>query len=134
MSDGQFPPIIRTRPTTSRKTVTRRRRKVDQTALTLAVVFGVIFVVALASVIILASSGPSDPSEKAGPDDLLAATPFLIISLAFGVVVYFAPTAIGAYRGIKSIQSLAVVNVFLGWTFLGWVVALAWSFAPVERR
>jgi len=47
---------------------------------------------------------------------------------SFGVVLlcaalYFIPTIVG--WGHRNGASVAVVNVFLGWTFVGWVVALA---------
>lgn len=42
-------------------------------------------------------------------------------------LVYFAPTAIALLRRHHAFASIAVVNTLLGWTFIGWVVALAWS-------
>ncbi len=55
---------------------------------------------------------------------------FLIIILA----LYFLPSMIAYNRKVKSIGSLVVVNIFLGWTFIGWVVALAWSFTHNIRE
>ncbi len=37
------------------------------------------------------------------------------------VTVYFAPTVIAAHRDIPNAGSVAVINLFLGWTFIGWV-------------
>jgi hypothetical protein len=39
------------------------------------------------------------------------------------IVVYFLPTMIGWNN--KNSGSVMVINLFLGWTFIGWVVALA---------
>ena len=48
---------------------------------------------------------------------------FLVISLA----IYFLPTIVAFKRVHKNRVPILVVDLFLGWTLLGWVVALAWS-------
>ena len=53
-----------------------------------------------------------------------------ILILLVGGVVYFAPAINAALRGHRAQGSIVVVNLFLGWTLLGWVVALAWSYGP----
>ncbi|MHA7686671.1 superinfection immunity protein [Corynebacterium evansiae] len=30
--------------------------------------------------------------------------------------------------------AIACLNIFLGWTFIGWVVALVWSFTDNVRK
>jgi hypothetical protein len=57
----------------------------------------------------------------------------IIGGIVLSSACYFLPVIIGAYRGVESIVSLAVVNVFLGWSLVGWVVSLAWACAPVRR-
>lgn len=39
--------------------------------------------------------------------------------------VYFAPTLVALDRNVVNKWSVLVINVFLGWTLIGWVVALA---------
>lgn len=41
------------------------------------------------------------------------------------VVVYFIPSFVAAGR--KNNGGVIIVNLFLGWTLLGWVLALAWA-------
>lgn len=43
------------------------------------------------------------------------------------LVLYFLPTLLAALRRSKRGWGVMVINVFLGWTFIGWVVALAWA-------
>jgi uncharacterized membrane protein len=50
---------------------------------------------------------------------------FIIAVLVIGI--YFAPFFIAKSRGCKRSDGVAAVNLFLGWTFIGWVVALAWA-------
>ena len=54
----------------------------------------------------------------------------LIIGLAF----YFLPSIIGAVRKVPNIGSVVVINFFLGWTLVGWVVALAMAARSVPAR
>lgn len=51
----------------------------------------------------------------------------LILVLAFGLGIYFLP-AIKAYQENKTNrQAILILNLFLGWTLVGWVVALVWA-------
>jgi len=43
------------------------------------------------------------------------------------LLLYFLPTVVASDRHHRSFWGIAVVNFFLGWTFLGWVIALAWA-------
>lgn len=42
------------------------------------------------------------------------------------LILYFIPTFVA--WGKKKADGPIVVNIFLGWTFIGWVIALAWAF------
>lgn len=44
-----------------------------------------------------------------------------------GLAIYFAPAIVAAKRDHKNFGSIMALNFFLGWTFLGWVVALVWA-------
>lgn len=47
-------------------------------------------------------------------------------------LLYMLPTIEAKLRGHTNIASIALVNFFLGWTLLGWVVALVWAFKRPE--
>ena len=53
---------------------------------------------------------------------------------AVGLAVYFVPTIIAGLRGIPNALSVFVVNLFLGWSFLGWVVALAMAVSGIQKN
>jgi len=57
--------------------------------------------------------------------DLLA--PFHQFLFVIAVVLYLLPTALAYCRDCKVAVYIAVVNVFLGWTLFGWVVAIGWA-------
>lgn len=39
--------------------------------------------------------------------------------------VYFAPALIGGQK--RNAGAIFALNLFLGWTFIGWVIALVWA-------
>ena len=45
----------------------------------------------------------------------------------FGVIFYFLPSIIALARGKRSTLSIFILNFFLGWTLVGWIVALVWA-------
>ena len=49
----------------------------------------------------------------------------IIIGLFIGVFLYFLPSVVG--RRKTNATAIFMLNLFLGWTFLGWVLALVWA-------
>ena len=52
---------------------------------------------------------------------------FLISWLYVSLALYFILLIIAQVRRHKNIGAIAILNVVLGWTFLGWLVALLWA-------
>jgi hypothetical protein len=48
-----------------------------------------------------------------------------LLLLVVGVGLYFVPTIVAITRKVTNQGSVAVINFFLGWTLVGWVMALA---------
>ncbi len=55
-----------------------------------------------------------------------------LIVLAVVGAIYFLPTIIAANRQHHNVGAIVVVNLLLGWTFIGWVVALAMASGQVR--
>ena len=53
----------------------------------------------------------------------------MFVLMVILAVVYFAPTIIAVRGDHKNQGAIAVLNLLLGWTFLGWVAAMVWSVA-----
>lgn len=53
----------------------------------------------------------------------------LIGSLIFTTMAlaYFLPSIVADHRKHRNATAIAVLNLFLGWTFAGWVIALVWA-------
>jgi hypothetical protein len=60
----------------------------------------------------------------------------VILAVLLGVctVGYLLPTTIAIIRRRTNTSAIFVLNLFLGWTLIGWVVALTWSVASDQQN
>ena len=62
----------------------------------------------------------------------------LFLVVVCGIAIYFAPWIVAGMRGARNQAGIVVLNIFLGWTLIGWVGALVWAVIDpaqeVERR
>jgi hypothetical protein len=56
-----------------------------------------------------------------------------LILLLLGLALYFLPFLIALNRKHHNTGAIFVVNLFLGWTFLGWIWALTWACSYTSR-
>jgi hypothetical protein len=50
-----------------------------------------------------------------------------MIHCVFLLALYFLPALIAGSRHVEGRTAITLVNLFLGWTFVGWIVALIWA-------
>ena len=50
---------------------------------------------------------------------------FPFFSLSF--VMYFLPSIIALARSKRDLLAIFLLNLFLGWSVIGWIVALVWA-------
>jgi hypothetical protein len=50
---------------------------------------------------------------------------FFIIIITFAL--YLLPTIIASTRHKHQFLAICLINIFAGWTFVGWLVALIWA-------
>ena len=43
------------------------------------------------------------------------------------LALYFLPLIVAGSRSHAQTGAIAIVNIFLGWTLVGWVIAMAWA-------
>ena len=55
----------------------------------------------------------------------IAAIPIGLLGFSF----YCLPITVALARGVDGVRSIAIVNVFLGWTLIGWLGAFMWACA-----
>jgi hypothetical protein len=54
------------------------------------------------------------------------------VPIALVAVVYFLPSIIARVNGLRS--SIYVINLFLGWTVLGWLIALSLALSEMYEK
>jgi hypothetical protein len=47
---------------------------------------------------------------------------------------YFLPTIIASTRKNSNATAITILNLFLGWTIIGWIGALAWAFSSGSKQ
>lgn len=55
----------------------------------------------------------------------------LVILLIF---IYFLPALVANGSNHSKALSITVLNIFLGWTLLGWVIALVWAVSEENQK
>ncbi len=53
--------------------------------------------------------------------------PVAIAVIVVAVFVYLLPAIVALWRGHRQTAAILVLNLLLGWSFIGWVVALVWA-------
>lgn len=69
-------------------------------------------------------------SEKTNlPDGSNPAVSMIAVPILIGLValLYFLPSFIAYSRDHSNILPIAIINIFFGWTLVGWVGSLAWA-------
>ncbi|WP_012387030.1 superinfection immunity protein [Acidithiobacillus caldus] len=54
-------------------------------------------------------------------------TLFILVAFLFGAALYFLPTILAWLRKKSNLVAIFVMNLLLGWLFVGWVIALVWA-------
>jgi hypothetical protein len=81
-----------------------------------------------------------DPAEPAKSFTDHLKSPFTQTSTSAWVFLvgllglYFAPALIAANRGHHNTVAISALNLFLGWSFLGWVAAFVWACTQTTPR
>jgi hypothetical protein len=57
---------------------------------------------------------------------------FALLLLPFGAI-HFLPTIVAALRGSRHVVAIFLLNLFLGWTVIGWIAALIWAFTSMPK-
>lgn len=59
-----------------------------------------------------------------------------LVFFGLAIAFYFLPSLIASSNGHRYVSGIALLNLFLGWTLIGWVIALVWAVCndrPVRR-
>jgi hypothetical protein len=62
---------------------------------------------------------------------------FFFPIFGIGFAMYFLPSIVAIARNKRDTTAILLLNIFLGWSVIGWIVALVWAFktdVPVMVR
>ena len=57
-----------------------------------------------------------------------------IIGSLFAIFIYFFPYLIAVGRDHHQRTAIGLLNLLLGWTMLGWIIALIWSATANQNK
>ena len=60
--------------------------------------------------------------------------PTLIFLLLLGVIIYFLPLFVALGGKHRNAVAIFLLNLFLGWSLIGWLAALVWAVAGAENK
>jgi hypothetical protein len=51
----------------------------------------------------------------------------LVVIVVIGIVIYLIPTFLALSRRKHQLLAICLLNIFAGWTGIGWLAALIWA-------
>ena len=57
-----------------------------------------------------------------------------IFTLILFTFLYFIPSIVAYTNEKKNEGAIFILNIFLGWTILGWIIALIWAFMKERKK
>lgn len=73
-------------------------------------------------------------TSRDDPAALLVGVLGLLCVAFVALVAYFFPTAVAFHRRHHNSWAILVLNLLLGWSFVGWVASLVWACTVAEHR
>jgi hypothetical protein len=58
---------------------------------------------------------------------MILSTFFFFPFFGGGLVLYFLPSIVALARNKRDLLAIFLLNMFLGWSVIGWIVALVWA-------
>jgi hypothetical protein len=105
-----------------------KHRRTDAVALAV-LVMGILLVIAVFAAGVWHNI--AYPHESLGSAVAMQRVAVATLAAIVSLAIYLAPTAIAFFRGHPNAGAIAAVNVLLGWTFLGYALALVWALTAI---
>lgn len=61
-------------------------------------------------------------------------TGFFVVLSVLGLAIYFLPSILGFSAKKDNKFAIFLLNLFLGWSLIGWVVALVWAVSKDKQQ
>jgi hypothetical protein len=57
-----------------------------------------------------------------------------LFGLVIGIALYLLPAIIAHHRHHNSAGSILIINLFFGWSIIGWIICFAWACSGNTRQ
>ncbi len=57
----------------------------------------------------------------------------MLFLFVFMFLIYFLPSIVAISKKKSNTVAIVVLNIFLGWTLLGWVISLVWALTADQQ-
>ncbi len=84
--------------------------------------YGLLFLFAITAAVVLLVQRYPNYRSSGEADTLVTLAAVLLAMFTLG---YMLPSSVAIVRKVPNVGSIIVINFFLGWTVIGWVIALA---------
>jgi len=64
----------------------------------------------------------------------MATVAFTLIVVLIAFTFYMVPTIVAMLRDHPNMLAIFIVNLLLGWLFVGWIVAMVWSVTAIDKN
>jgi hypothetical protein len=68
------------------------------------------------------------------PHDTAHDPSYVIATIITWALIYLLPSIVASGRRHHNALAIFVLDLFFGWTLLGWVIALVWACTRAERK
>jgi hypothetical protein len=83
----------------------------------------------------LPAAALAESTDLPGRSDMISmgmiALPAMLVLILIVLALYWLPSILGYLRRHPDLVTVVVVNALLGWTVIGWIIALATALRPV---
>ena len=58
----------------------------------------------------------------------------IVIVCLISLAIYLIPTIIAKVKRKRNLSGIALLNIFTGWSMVGWIISLVWAVSPDRQQ
>jgi len=95
----------------------------------MSTLWGGLFLLAIVIAVMIVWSRLTDNAQDEGPGipAMIVSGVIWMCAAVFGICIYFLPAIVASQKKKRNRQAIFILNLCVGWTFIGWVIALVWA-------
>lgn len=107
----------------------------EQNHQSVKLLLGIVGALLAVLVVFIAVNQPTNPeARESSAAAAIGSIVFMLVIGLIGLVFYFLPMIVALKRDHPSLAGIALLNIFFGWSLIGWFAALIWCVSAFESR